>query len=118
MSLNMSDNIRRIEQLEKGHVKLLEGHEKHQETLHEHETAIKLHEQTMNTAIKEVSGISKGLADLNKTVSKDLVPMMITMAAAKETKSKLEARIGKVVLGVVSIIAVAVSVWTAFFKGS
>lgn len=107
----MSGEMRRIELLEK-------WREEQQKLSHEHDTAIKLNEQIVKTAVKEISGVSKGLSDLNKTVSDDVVPMMIAMTTAKETKNKLEAKIGKTVLGIVSIIAVTVSIWTAFFKGN
>lgn len=98
----MADVTKRVEKLEEGQVK-------HGEMLHEHDISIKLQDKDLQSAINGMSNLNDGLRDLNKTVIEQVVPMMNTMATAKKTKDKLEAKVGKIILGIIALVAVAFS---------
>ncbi len=112
----MNGVVERVKKLEKGQVKLEEKHAKHDEILHKHDISIKLHERDVQSVLKEMSQLGSSLQALNTTVVTDVVPMMSGMAASKATKEKFEAKVGKIILGIISLVAVTVSVIMAFFK--
>jgi len=103
----MNGDSKRIEKLE-------EGHAKHSKMLHEHDISIKLHDKDLESAINEMSSLNAGLRELNETVVKQVVPMMNNIATAKKTKDKLEAKVGKIMIGFISLIAVIFSGFALF----
>ena len=103
----MSDVTKRVEKLE-------EGQAKHGEMLHEHDISIKLHDKDLKSVVDGMSSLNAGLRDLNKTVIEQVVPMMNNMATARKTKDKLEAKIGKVILGMISLVAIIFSGFALF----
>lgn len=103
----MTDVAKRVEKLE-------EGQAKHNEILHEHDISIRLHDKDLKSVVSGMSNLNDGLRDLNKTVIEKIVPMMNSMAIAKKTKDKLEAKVGKVILGLIALVAVVFSGFALF----
>ena len=103
----MSDVTKRVEKLEEGQIK-------HGEMLHKHDISIQLHDKDLKSVVDGMSSLNIGLRDLNKTVIEQVVPMMNNMATAKKTKDKLDAKVGKIILGMLSLVAVIFSGFALF----
>lgn len=101
------DVAKRVEKLEEGQVK--QG-----EMLHKHDISIKLHDKDLKSGVDGIFSLNIGLRDLNKTVIEQVVPMMNDMATAKKTKDKLEAKVGKIILGIISLVAIIFSGFALF----